>query len=248
MRTALVGRRVVVTRSHQQAHALVAALRAQGAEPVVVPAIAIETIADAGEIAAAVARLRAGPAPRWLAFTSANAARIVANHVAATDLSGLRVAAVGRATMRALHEIGVSVDLVPIAETAEALARALLESGAGAGGVWLPQAEAARPILAEALGAAGARVMVTAVYRTVSPSQLQADLEALLLSGLDAITFFSSSAVDNVLTATSLPEDLAVVCIGEVTAQTAIDAGLQPYIAGAADLEAVVAALVAALV
>ncbi|MGH9180519.1 MAG: uroporphyrinogen-III C-methyltransferase, partial [Acidimicrobiales bacterium] len=97
----LFGRRVVVTRSSGQAPALAGLLRRRGAEPVLVPTIALCDPLDGG---AALARSAARVATYdWVVFTSANAVeRLLPLLRDARDLGPARVAAIGPGTADAL--------------------------------------------------------------------------------------------------------------------------------------------------
>jgi uroporphyrinogen-III synthase len=117
----------------------------------------------------------------------------------------------------------------------------------GPGRVLLPQAEAARPVLADGLVAAGWTVDAVVAYRTVPAEAAPALVERA--RGADAITFTSGSTVSGYLAAAGPGAVPAVVaCIGPVTADAATAAGI-PVTAVAAEhtIEGLVAALETAL-
>ncbi len=244
----LAGCTVVVTRAAEQAGGLVGALTAAGAAVVEVPVIATAPPPDDGAaLAAALARL--GP-PDWVAVTSANGAAAVAR---AGLPPGVRVAAVGPATAAALRAEGIEPALVPATALAEALAVALgpaasgpAASGPAASGttIVLAQAEAARPVLAERLAAAGWRVVPVVAYRTV-PVVPAPELR-VAAGAADAITFTSGSTVDAYVAAAG-PAGVppVVVAIGPVTADAARARGLSvTAVAEPHTTEGLVAALV----
>ena len=226
----LLGRRVVVCRARDQALGLVERLRRVGAEAVEVPTIEIAGPPDGGaSLRAAVADVGAFD---WVAFTSVNAVdRVFAAVRDARALGGVRVAAVGPGTAAALAARGVLADLVPERSVAESLVEAFPDppdpdpDGARSGRVLLPQAAAARPVLAEGLAARGWRVEVVPAYSTV-PADPAPDVLAAAAKA-DAIAFTSASTVDNYLDVAgreAVPP--VVVCIGPVTADTARRRGL----------------------
>src|SRR4030081_2252656 len=101
--------RAIVTRPQAQSEPLLAALRAQGFDPVACPVIEIERIDD-------------GPIDvsgyDWVIVTSANGAA----ELAARRRGELRrVAAVGEATAAALSADGIEVDFVPSLASQEGL-------------------------------------------------------------------------------------------------------------------------------
>ena len=205
----LFGRRVVVTRARAQASSLVEKLRALGAETIELPTIEI-----AGEPLPDLALSTYD----WVAFTSANAVeRVFAGLRDARALGAAQVAAVGPGTAAALAARGVVADRVPSSAVAEALVEAF---PAGAGRVLLPQAAAARPVLADGLRAKGWAVDVVEAYRTV-PARPSDDALAAAAKA-DAIAFTSSSTVTSWLAlGATLPP--VVACIGPVTAATAAE-------------------------
>ena len=243
----LEGRRIVVTRAREQAEGLVDRLHALGATAVVVPLIATVPIATPDEISGVASQIGSSAEPRWAAFTSATAARLVLGAAGVELLSGMQVAAVGPATAAALVDAGVIVELVADDADASGLAAALKARGMAGAVVWFPSAEGASRALPAALGAAGATVWVQPIYQSVMPDAAPRRLRAALHDGIDAITLTSGSTARNLVTALGgelLPSGVLIVCIGEQTASAARDAGL-PVHAVAAEPSA--AGLAAAL-
>src|ERR1022692_5131277 len=102
----LAGRRVLVTRTREQAEGLVDRLHAAGASVAVVPLITTVPIAEPDAIARVAAETAGAAPPRWVAFTSATAVRLVIGAAGADVLSGMLLAAVGPATAAALEVLG----------------------------------------------------------------------------------------------------------------------------------------------
>ncbi len=241
----LFGRRVVVTRARHQASGLVERLRAAGAEAVEVPTIEIADPDDGGEaLRAAATQVRGYD---WVCFTSPNAVeRFLACLSDARAFGDVRVAAVGPGTSAALAAAGIVADLVPERSLAEGLV-ATFPHGSGGGRVLLPQAAAARPVLADGLTAKGWTVDIAHAYRTF-PTTPSPDLLASAAKA-DAIAFTSASTVTSYLAAAgpgAVPP--VVACIGPVTAAAAEAEGLPvTVIATDHSLDGLVAALVATL-
>jgi uroporphyrinogen-III synthase len=233
----LEGKRIAVTRAEEQAGALLARLRALGADPIASPAIAIVPPDDFAPLDAAISRLAQYD---WLIVTSANGVHALLERMAAlghvpAELAHLAIGAIGPATADALVGYGLHAGFVPTAYVAEAI---LAEIGDVAGKrVLLPRADIAREALAAGLRAKGAAVDEIAAYRTV-PGAGARELAGLLRGGaLDAITFTSSSTVRYLLDgleqagigreeACALLARTAVICIGPITAATAEEHGL----------------------
>jgi uroporphyrinogen-III synthase len=225
----LRGRRVIVTRTRDNAAGLVDALHDLGADVVVVPLIATVPIATPGEVADALAALSRPAPPRWVVFTSATAVRLVLP-IAGDELASVAsVAAVGPDTADALREGGIPVELVAAEHAADGLAGELVARGMAGAVVWLPQAEGSRPVLANRLREAGADVRVTVLYRSEMPAGAPERLARALESSVDAIMLTSSSTAENLsraLAGRQLDPRAAVVCIGEQTAEAARRCGI----------------------
>jgi len=237
----LYGLRVLVTRARNQASRLSSALRSLGAQPVECPLTEIAPPLDWEPLDAAIRRLNVAGGNstyHWIVFTSANG---VSAFLERLSLAGLdaramgvaKVAAIGPATAEVLAAHGVRADLVPGAYVSKALAD---EMGTVDGlRVLLLRADIARPTLFQRLVDAGALVEEVVVYRTVRPEGLESQLRGILPE-LDVITFTSSSTVRHFVEALSsqgsaaIPEDVAVACIGPITAETARQMGLQPEV------------------
>ncbi len=239
-RAPLAGKRIVVTRARAQASALSDKLANLGAEVFEVPAIEIGKPDSYHALDDALSRLEAYD---WLVFTSANGverffARLAGGeHVKPRDaraLSASRIAAIGPATAARLAAHGIVPDVVPSEYRAEAVFKALVESGLAAGArVLIPRAQEAREALPHLLASFGAQVDVVAAYRTRLPASSSADrARGLFTSGtIDAVTFTSSSTVRNLLTllgedARKLLRDVDLFSIGPVTTNTLAEHGL----------------------
>jgi len=240
-RRPLFGKRVLVTRAREQAGSTAALLREHGADPVVVPTIAIRAPENQGPLVQAIAALRAG-AYGWVAFTSVNGVErtwegLSAQGGDARAFGVAKLAAVGPATAAALERHGLRADVMAKEFRGEGLAEAMLAaiaSGPPSPRVLLARAARARDVLPEALRAAGCRVDVVAVYETHPPSGETVDALARALHGgsLDAATFTSSSTVDNFcdLLGERAPELLRrvrVASIGPVTTDAARARGVR---------------------
>ena len=229
----LFGKRILVTRSREQASALSERLRELGAEPLEYPAIEIAPPKDMTPLNEAIARLSTYD---WLIFTSANGVRAFADRMSekGVDIEALarpKIAAIGPATAQALQRYGLRVAYMPQVYLAEEIATGI---GDVAGQrILLPRAARAPKQLAQALRGKGAAVDEVAAYRTLAvgaPDELKALLEN---EQIDIVTFTSSSTVRNLvasLQGQALSEVMSrclVACIGPVTARTAARLGIR---------------------
>jgi uroporphyrinogen III methyltransferase/synthase len=227
---ALLGKRIAVTRSRDQASDLVKALSELGAECLEFPTIEIVAPDDYTPLDRAIAEL---PTFDWVVFTSVNGVsgffeRLFSAGKDVRALGHLRTAAIGPATAQRLKSFGLSSDLVPENFRAEAIISAFRREAIQGKAILLPRAQEARQILPEELSAMGATVREVPVYRTRQAStDAQALVQHLEERAFDLITFTSSSTVKNfkALLPTGRFADLAAAipaaCIGPVTADTA---------------------------
>ena len=173
----------------------------------------------------------------WVVFASVNGvaqafSRLRELGMDARAFSGARVCAIGSATAAALGERGIIADYVPQTAVSEAIVAGLGETELAGKSVLLLRAEVGRDVLLGGLSEGGARVDDVAVYRTVVPEESREAIQDLVSGGkLDVVTFTSSSTVTNLIAL--LGGDVAplkgvkLACIGPITAQTAMDAGLE---------------------
>jgi uroporphyrinogen-III synthase len=237
-------RRVLVTRSPQQASALADGLRAAGMEPVLVPTIEIVPPVSFESLDAVIAAVGSF---EWLVFTSANAVEVFAARVS-RDVMLPKIAVIGAATGRAVEAAGFMVTLMPEVAVAESLADAL----AGFDGPFaVVQAEEARGILESRL----AGVTVGVAYRNVVAAGSVERLREFDVEGWpDAVTFTSASTARNLVAllreaGVMLPEGVKRVSIGPVTSAAMRELGMEPHAeAKEAGIVALVEAVRAALV
>jgi uroporphyrinogen III methyltransferase/synthase len=233
----LFGWRVLVPRTKDQAGSVSERLRAYGAVPEEVPTIAVEPPRTPQQMERAVKGLVTGRY-QWIAFTSVNAVRAVREKLEeygldARAFAGVKVAAVGEQTGRALLDFGIKPDLVPEGD----------QSGEGLAAAWqpydsvldpinrvlLPRADIATETLVARLNDLGWETEDVTAYRTVRAAPPPAPIrEAIKGGGFDAVLFTSSSTVRNLIGIAGKPHAVTVIAvIGPQTAKTAAEFGLR---------------------
>ena len=256
----LEGRRILNTRTQEQAGTFSSQLSALGAIPIEFPTIRIVSPDDWGPLDNALKHLCEENCYDWLVFTSANGVQIFFERLiklgySAKSIGNVRIAAIGPATALTLAKYGAKVDLVPTTYIAEAVASALIEDvrklGESLEGkrVLLARAAEARNVLIQELQRVGVEVDVVATYRTIGIDKEgergQRILRQLEADELDVITFTSSSTVRNFMQwlieynaefAETFIRRVAefarpkIACIGPITSQTARECGLKVHI------------------
>ncbi|CAG36463.1 uroporphyrinogen-III C-methyltransferase [Desulfotalea psychrophila] len=235
----LFGKKIIVTRTREQASELVQELEEQGANCLECATIKISPIKEPKELDNALERLQEF---HWILFTSINGVkyffeRLFSKGMDARDLKGCDIAVVGPSTADYLRKYGLNADLFPPVFTGEGLAQALLDQGVEGRNILIPRAQQAREIVPENLRGAGAQVTVAPVYVTKPIAENKKEMRAELESGtVDMVTFTSSSTVTNFIKMLQpeSPEELAsllkgvrIAAIGPITAKTVTDNGLQ---------------------
>jgi uroporphyrinogen III methyltransferase/synthase len=240
----LAGRTIVITRARPQADEFVSELERFGARTIICPTIEISAPESYDRLDEAIDHLFGYD---WLVFTSVNGVdyflrRLQTAGHDVSKLDELKVCAIGDATAEKLRVAHIHVDVVPNEFKAEGVFDALVQYLGGTEALdglnfLIPRAAVARDFLPKALAGAGARVDVVAAYRSVLPDNVDRGRIAAMLTGsADCIAFTSSSTVKNLaqlFDTQDLSEVLAgitVACIGDITAQTATEHGLQTEI------------------
>ena len=191
-----------------------------------------------------------GPLPpelldsRWLTFSSKVGvrcffARLLESGLDTRALSGVKIAAVGRATAAALREKGILPDLIPEQFDGEHLGKALIERTEPFDLITLCEPESPSGTLREMLTAAGRTVRSLPLYRTAPlPLREPERVERMLREGVPAA--FSSGSMARSMAA-SLPgmdfSGVTAFCIGRETGKAAREAGFRTVVAEEATLE-----------
>ncbi len=241
----LFGCRVLVTRSREQASRLSRRIEELGGEALEFPAIEIVPPQNYSALDSAIDQLQTY---RWLIFTSVNGVRYFFDRLRhlrrdIRDLQGVRLCAVGPATIRELEQRGLLVEFAPREYRSEILLQELSGQVKPGEKVLLPRGNLAWENLPQGLQEMGARVDDVVVYHTVKGTGDVAFLQKMIEDGMiHAVTFTSSSTARNfseLLTAAGESEagtgqgllarrkDLILASIGPTTSGTARELGLE---------------------
>jgi len=136
----------------------------------------------------------------WLVATSGRGVVALVRRLAARGVTGLppglRVAAIGPATARALSEIGASVDLVADDASGDGLVASLGPRLARGERVLVVRPEGAPGAFAEALRSAGAKVDEAPLYRTIASERAGELADAAIAGAFAAVVFTAPSSLD----------------------------------------------------
>ena len=222
----LSGKRILVTRSAEQAGELATLVRRAGGIPVLFPTIRLTHPEDCGPLDREIGRLSSFD---WILFASANAARFFcerADRLGVVSWPGtLRVASVGPGTTKELAARSVPVHRTAGKHTAEGLFEALLPEGVRGKRFLLPRAEEGRETLPDAIAREGGEVVSVVAYRNGLAEKDEAVAGEIVSRPPDVCTFASPSAFRNLFlllgdgTARSMLSRTRIAVIGEVTAR-----------------------------
>jgi uroporphyrinogen III methyltransferase/synthase len=236
----LFGRRIVVTRTREQASQLSRQLLELGAEVLEIPTIKIAPPDDHQPLVDALVGIGSYD---WLIFTSPNGVSTFFDYFFKTyedvrDLGALKIAAVGPGTAAKLKELHLKVDLMPDEYVTKKIASAFanFESIENLK-MFIARAQVANPDLPSVLQEMGAIVDDVACYKTVPETDDRTGAAAAMLeTGADWITFTSSSTVENFHARFDLPKlitqfpTLKLASIGPETSKAVATLGLKPQL------------------
>ena len=224
----VAGKRVLVTRAARDADRWATRLAALGAEPVVLPCLVCEPIAD--ESTASLLR-GALEVADWLLLSSTRGCDATAKLLRGSPVPRrLRIAAVGPATGAAAAKCLGRVDFVARGGTSADLGRELIEHLRHERSMFNARVVAAgaadgRDDAAAIIARAGIPVTRVAVYRTI-PAPATASKRDLAAEGIEIVLLASPSAVTGLLGSATLPRAAQVITIGPTTSAAAAAAGL----------------------
>lgn len=226
----LFGKKIVVTRSREQASDLVSRLTDLGAACLEFPTIAVSVLNDLSVLDRAIESIDTYD---WVIFTSVNAVdfffkRLFEKGKDARALGRLQTATIGPATQQRLLDFGINSDMVPATYRAESIVAGFAGIDLKNKKIMLPRAAEARSVIPTELTKAGAIVDDIPVYQTRAVGNPANNLVQQLINGeIDLVTFTSSSTVKNFHAVLppekieSLLKNISVASIGPITTDTA---------------------------
>ncbi len=232
----LFGKKIIVTRSREQASDFSVLLEKYGAEPIEFPTIETVPPKDWKEIDRAIKNL---PKYDWAIFTSINGVKYFVERLKKQgkdirELKGIKICAIGPATAKAIEDLGIKVDLLPKEYRAESIITGLGKTKIKGRRFLLPRALKAREVLPEEIKRLGGKVDVVTAYRTVQPKEKTDEIRKMLREKrVDVVTFTSSSTVENFVNMFKRNEvpgilnGTRVACIGPITKDTATKLGIK---------------------
>ena len=232
----LQGKNILVTRPREQAFEFASMLLAEGANVFLLPTISITATNDYTEINNSLRNIHNY---NWIVYSSVNGVKFFMERlkelgIGIKSLAGIKIAAGGPATARLIESHGLAVDFIPAQHTSKALAEGL-ENVRGEI-ILAPVTDISDNEMKEILEAKDAKVDEVVFYHTANNEVAKEYIEQTFKSGIDIITFTSSSAVSSLIEMVKPLgidlKDYCIACIGTVTAETAKENGLEVSIVG----------------
>ncbi len=226
----LFGKRILVTRSREQASILSEKIIDLGGEPFEFPTIKIVPPDDYSKVDTAIEKINQY---EWIIFTSINGVqhffkRLRYLNKDIRQLIGIKLCAIGCKTKEELESSGLIVDYTPGEYRAEAIVEGFKNENVSGKRILLPRADIAREVLSQELKEMGAFVDDIAMYKTIPGDVNVGFLKELLQNKMiDIITFTSSSTVRNLVEMldskdlTKLLDGVCAASIGPVTTAAA---------------------------
>lgn len=258
----LFGKRIIITRSRDQARELADELERLGAQTIEAPLFRLAPAEDPEAIDRAAA---SADANQWIVFASANAvttffSALLSGPRDMRALGNVSICAIGPTTIERLEARGIKPDVAVPEVRLDVIVEAL--SAAGSDGsldgqrVLIVRPDYLREGLATELARHGATVSDLVAYRTAAASSESAEAQDIyrqLLEGrVDAVTFTSPTAVRRFADligneqAADLLNTTVVAALGPVTKEAAEQLGITTSIvAKSFTVDALVGALVA---
>ena len=249
----LFGKRFVLTRPKERMDALAEQLRMRGAEVIELPVIGTRPMPVSRNIQQAFEKLRKKEYD-CLVFTSPAGVQtffrmLCDSGLDARVLGGVMLAVIGSGTKGALREYGLMADLMPEAYDGVSLGVLLGEKLPDGSRVLIARSDIGNPKLVTCMeqraAQLGKTVSVTdlAVYETVMKQSELISVAALLEeNAVDGVFFTSASTVRAFLQTDPKidPTRIHALCIGEMTAQAAREAGMNVHVAQEATIDGLV--------
>jgi uroporphyrinogen-III synthase len=229
----LAGREILVTRERITAEGMADIIKQFGGIPRIVPLISFKPFQDENE-STYLERLKSY---EWIFFTSKNGVHFffqkLKEHCLSLEGSGIKFAAVGEKTRKAMESCGIQADFVPQLYTGSDFAKEFLQRFPDPGHVLLSKGNLARDTISSYFLERSQPIDEWITYETTFPKDSEERLITLLqLRELSAVTFTSPSTIRRFMKIVKehhlrdLLNGLSVACIGPVTKEAADSYGL----------------------
>ena len=235
----LFGKRLLITRSEDQANELIKPLMDMGASCILFPTIKIIPPETWESLDKAIMNINDYD---WILFTSINGVKFFFERLRKLgkdirDLKGIKIGAIGPKTASSLSSMHLNPDFIPEEFRAEGIIEYFNNMDIKGMRFLIPRAEKAREYLPKELEKIGAKVDVVSAYKTIIP-EIKNDykiVKHMLSEGkIDLAIFTSPSTFTNLIKILDIQKDqikeyffkTKIACIGPVTEAVIKETGL----------------------
>ena len=230
----LFGKRILVTRTRNQASKLSMLLSEQGATPIELPTIEIVPT----NIKPLQERIRKINEFSWIVFTSSNSVEIFFKALInlgfdTRKLFDITIAAIGSTTKFSLESYGVKNVIMPKTFNTESLGNLIVKKSIANENILLPRSQLGHDEFVTKLQSAGLQVTQIDIYKTVIPKKSKTISNEIFQDGIDIATFTSSSTVNglvDLLGGINQLKNVNIASIGPVTQAAVEKVGLSSNI------------------
>jgi len=230
----LLGKRIVTTRTRQQAGEMSKQLGALGADVLEIPTIKIAEPDDMDQFREFAADVHKYD---WLIFTSPNGVHrffkeFFTHYTDARSIGGVKIAAIGPGTRDAIAEYHLGVDLLPKKYVAEGLVDEFSNHQIENQTILWVKAKESREVLSEGLMKQGAIVDICVAYQSIpETADPTGNFARFQKEGADLISFTSASTAENFFAMNpDVPDECQIASIGPITSQELEKLGHKPDI------------------
>lgn len=209
----LQNKKVLVTRTAEQAQSFADKIMQLGGVPVLLPLIELKAINTD-----LLTQELASNQFDWIIFTSPQSVRFFFEENSLNQ-NKAKIAVVGSGTKKALEDKGISVDFIPSQFTAKQLAKEIQLIANSH--IFIPRSALAKNDIVEILEERACKVTTLSVYQNTEVKYATKDINKLKLESIDFITFTSGSAVESYIVNGLTPYTAKTICIGPETAKVA---------------------------
>ncbi len=229
----LFSRRIVITRSMNQASILSEKLYRFGADTIELPVIEI----DYDSCRLNIKKIIEEDPCRydWIIFTSVNGVKAFFKEYMSVkgdirELKGIMFGAIGKVTAKEIEKYGILVDYVPHRYVAEEFIKGFISRyKVKDKNILLIRSDKARDIIESKLSKKGANVNSVTGYKNVIPEGISKKIKDIFSRKVDWLTFTSSSTVENFFNYykkyISRRVDFKIASIGPITTKRVLDFG-----------------------
>lgn len=181
--------KVLIPRPIEQSNEFAEKLEKLGATPVIFPLIELKPI-NTQLLVETYSKNNFD----WLVFTSGVAVKCFFDEINPKEVKS-KIAAVGSQTKKTIEKLGLKVNFIPSAATAQKLAKEIPVKESDS--IFIPQSKIANNTIVDILGKKNKKIKTLAIYDNSPVEYSKEEIEEVLNTPVNVITFTSGSTVNS---------------------------------------------------